>query len=82
MSEQTLIRINTQLCISEKGCSDVVLSLSQSEALKVYQAVASSKGATIDYSQYSEYWSVAFFVTLSFWITAKTAGTVLSFFRR
>ncbi|MBN6069970.1 hypothetical protein HYE53_10030 [Aggregatibacter actinomycetemcomitans] len=82
MNEQTLIRINAQLCINDRGCSDVNLNLSQSEALKVYQAAASSKGATIDYSQYVEYWSVAFFTTLSFWILAKTAGIVLSFFRR
>lgn len=82
MSEQTLININAQLCIKDKGCSDVNLNLSQSEALKVYQAATSSKSATIDYSQYGEYWSVAFFTTLSFWIISKTAGTVLSFFRR
>ena len=82
MSEQTLIRIKANLCIDGKGCSDVVLSLSQSETLKIYQSATSSKGATIDYSQYAEYWSVAFFTTLSFWVLAKTAGTVLSFFRR
>uniref|UniRef100_A0AAU8B2P3 Uncharacterized protein n=1 Tax=Dulem virus 53 TaxID=3145764 RepID=A0AAU8B2P3_9VIRU len=80
MSEQTLIRINAQLC-NEKGCSDVNLNLSQSEAFKVYQSVASSKVEILDYSQYMQFWGISFSATLSLWLTAFVGGRILRFFR-
>ncbi|QEH45665.1 hypothetical protein [Aggregatibacter actinomycetemcomitans] len=54
MSEQTLIRINAQLCVSDRGCSDVNLNMTQAEAFKIYQLAPSSKGEKVDYSQYKE----------------------------
>ncbi|KYK81135.1 hypothetical protein [Aggregatibacter actinomycetemcomitans] len=81
MNEQTLIRINAQLCVNDRGCSDVNLNLSQSEALKVYQVAASSKGEKVDYSQYKEFWAISFSATLSLWLIAYFVGRLLKFLK-
>lgn len=81
MSEQTLIRINAQLCINDKGCSDVNLNMTQAEAFKIYQLMPSSKVESPDYSQYMQFWALSFSTTLSLWLTAFVGGRILRFFR-
>ena len=81
MSEQTLIRINAQLCINDKGCSDVNLNMTQAEASKIYQLMPSSKVESPDYSQYMQLWGISFSATLSLWLTAFVGGRILRFFR-
>ena len=81
MSEQTLIRINAQLCINDKGCSDVNLNMTQVEASKIYQLMPSSKVEVPDYSQYMPFWGISFSATLSLWLTAFVIGRTLKLFR-
>ncbi|AMQ93044.1 hypothetical protein ACT75_00150 [Aggregatibacter actinomycetemcomitans] len=81
MSEQTLIRINAQLCVSDRGCSDVNLNMTQAEAFKIYQLAPSSKGEKVDYSQYKEFWAVSFSATLSLWLIAYFVGRLLKFLK-
>ena len=81
MSEQTLIRINTNLCIDGKGCSDVVLNLTQAEVYKLYQLAPISKVEEVNYADYKGFWATSFSLTLSLWIFAYICGRVLRFLR-
>lgn len=67
------------------GCSDVILKYPVIEVKKLYES-ATSKG-DIDLNSeslidYSEFWSLSFFITFSFWILAKSYGLILTFIRR
>lgn len=81
MSEQTLIRVNANLCIDGKGCSDVVLNLTQAEAYKLYQLAPISKVEEVNYADYKGFWANSFSLTLSLWIFAYICGRVLRFLR-
>lgn len=74
--------LNVEACNkSTNSCAPLELKLSQTEFNKI-QLATSSKAETVDYSNYYEFWTVSFSITLSFWIIAKIAGVVLSFFKR
>lgn len=68
------------------GCNEIILKYPPEQALKLYQAVASKgdieQSQDVDYTQYLEFWSLSFFITLTFWLLAKSYGLVLSFIRR
>ena len=81
MSEQTLIRISANLCIDGKGCSDVVLNLTQAEAYKLYQLAPISKVEAVNYADYKGFWATSFSLTLSLWIFEYICGRVLIFLR-
>lgn len=67
------------------GCNEIVLKYPPEQAAKLYQAVISNgdfdQSHDVDYTQYLEFWSLSFFITLTFWLLAKSYGLVLSFIR-
>lgn len=75
------IQITTILCVKGDGsCSDVILKVPQSEAVK-FMAVKHSKGeAEIQY--YPEFFSASFSITLLFWLVAKFAWIILETIKR
>lgn len=66
---------------STNSCAQLELKIPHNELLKL-QSVESSKSETVNYLAYTEFWAVSFSITLSFWVLAKIAGVVLSFFKR
>lgn len=82
MNENNDIQITVQACRQDNlACSMLDLKVSRSEAVKL-QTVAISKGETVDYSQYKEFFAVSFVTTLSFYLIAIAAGTALRLIKR
>ena len=82
MNENNDIQITVEACRKDTGaCSMLDLKVPRAEAVKL-QTVAISKGETVDYLQYKEFFAVSFGVTLSFWLLAKVAGVALSLIKR
>ena len=74
--------ITVQACNKETSvCSMLDLKFSRAEVTKL-KALAISKGETVDYLQYKEFFAVSFGITLSFWLLAKVAGVALSLIKR
>ncbi|OOF56088.1 hypothetical protein BKK56_03635 [Rodentibacter genomosp. 2] len=63
------------------SCAPLDLKLSQEEVSKL-QLATSSKGETVNYADYTEFWAVSFSITLSFWLLAVACGAVLRILRR
>lgn len=81
------IEITTKFCHpymnfgSEDGCSDVVLKVPQSEAVKL-QVVEHSKGETTGIEYYPEFFVVSFSITLLFWLFAKFGWMIIETIKR
>lgn len=82
MNENNNLQITVEACRKDNlSCSVLDLKMSRSEAVKL-QSVAISKGETVDYAQYKEFFIVSFSITLSFFLISFVAGTALRLIRR
>lgn len=81
------IEITTKFCHpymnfgGEDGCSNVVLKVPQSEAVKL-QIVEHSKGETVGIEYYPEFFAVSFSITLLFWLVAKFGWMIIETIKR